>query len=180
MLRARAIEDAQADRAAVFAALAEHHLDASYHLAALILGNRAEAEDATHDAFLAAWKGWGSLRDPDHFEAWFDRILVNACRDRLRRLRRHHVIDLSDTLLDPPAPGDAATATADRDAIGRGLARLTPDQRTVLVLRFYRDLSIDEIAARVGVPAGTVKSRLHRALRDLAAALGDQRPEVVR
>jgi RNA polymerase sigma-70 factor (ECF subfamily) len=180
MLRARTIEDLRADRAAAFAALAEHHLDASYHLAALILGNRAEAEDAAHDAFVAAWKGWGSLRDPDRFEAWFDRILVNACRDRLRRARRHPVIDLSDTLDDRAAPGDAAAAAADRDAIGRSLARLTPDKRTVVVLRFYRDLSIDEIAARVGVPAGTVKSRLHQALRDLGAALGDRLPEVAR
>ena len=180
MLRAHAIADPQVDRAAAFAALAEHHLDASYHLAALILGNRDEAEDATHDAFVAAWRSWGSLRDPNRFEPWFDRILVNACRDRLRRTRRHPVIDLSETLIDPPAPGDIAAGIAERDAIDRSLERLTPDQRIVVVLRFYRDLQVEEIAARVGVPAGTVKSRLHYALRELGAALGGRHPEVAR
>lgn len=180
MLRARVIEDRGADRADVFATLADRQLDRAYHLAAMILGSRTEAEDATHDAFVAAWRGFGSLRDPGRFDAWFDRILVNACRDRLRRRRRHPVVDLSDALADPPAPGDVATAAADRDAIARGLERLTPDQRIVVCLRFYRDLSIDEIADRVRVPAGTVKSRLHYALRDLGAAIGDRHPEVTR
>jgi RNA polymerase sigma-70 factor (ECF subfamily) len=180
MLRARAIEERGADRAAAFATLADRHLDRAYHLATLILGNRAEAEDATHDAFVAAWRAFGSLRDPERFEAWFDRILVNACRDRLRRTRRHPVVDLSDALADPPAPGDLAAVAADRDAIARGLERLAPDQRIVVCLRFYRDLTVDEIAVRVGVPPGTVKSRLHYALRDLGAAIGDRRPEVTR
>ena len=178
MLRERTIGSASADRAAAFSELAEHHLADSYRLAALILGDRAAAEDATHDAFVAAWKSWGSLRDPARFEAWFGRILVNVCRDRLRRSRRHGVTDLSDELLAAPANGDIAAAAADRDAVGRGLARLDPDRRIVLVLRYYRDLPVEEIAARVGVPAGTVKSRLHYALRDLGVALEGGRPEV--
>ena len=178
MLRERAIGSANADRAAAFSDLAERHLAESYRLAALILGDRADAEDATHDAFVGAWKSWGSLRDPARFEAWFGRILVNVCRDRLRRSRRHGVTDLSDELLAAPANGDIAAAAADRDAVGRGLARLDPDRRIVLVLRYYRDLPVEEIAARVGVPAGTVKSRLHYALRDLGVALDGGRPEV--
>ena len=180
MLSERAIGSANADRAAAFTELAERHLADSYRLAALILGDRADAEDATHDAFVAAWKSWGSLRDPARFEAWFGRILVNVCRDRLRRSRRHGVTDLSDELLAAPAVGDSAAAAADRDAVGRGLARLDPDQRLVLVLRYYRDLPVDEIAARVGVPAGTVKSRLHYALRDLGVALVGWRHVVTR
>lgn len=180
MLRERAIGSANADRAAAFSELAEHHLAESYRLAALILGDRADAEDATQDAFVAAWKSWGSLRDPARLEAWFGRILVNVCRDRLRRSRRHGVSDLSDELMASPAGGDIAAAAADRDAVGLGLARLDPDQRIVLILRYYRDLSVDEIAARVGVPAGTVKSRLHYALRDLGVALDGGHPEVTR
>jgi len=183
MLNERAIGSANADRAAAFAELAEGHLVDSYRLASLILGDRDEAEDATHDAFVAAWKSWGSLRDPARFEAWFGRILVNVCRDRLRRSRRHGVMevtDVSDDLLAAPANGDLATAAADHDAVGRGLGRLEPDQRIVLVLRYYRDLPVDEIAARMGIPAGTVKSRLHYALRDLGVALRGARPEVTR
>jgi len=179
MLRERAIGSAEADRAAAFTALAERHLAESYRLATLILGERADAEDATHDAFVAAWRSWGSLRDPARFEAWFGRILVNVCRDRLRQARRHPVTDVSDGLA-VAAGADHAAAAADRDAVGRGLARLEPDQRIVLVLRYYRDLPVDEIAARMGIPAGTVKSRLHYALRDLGAALGEARPEVTR
>lgn len=180
MLNERAIGSASADRATAFSDLAARHLADSYRLAALILGDRDEAEDATHDAFVSAWKRWGSLRDPAHFEAWFGRILVNICRDRLRRSRRHEVTDLSDELLASPAVGDIAAAAADRDAVGRGMARLDPDQRILLVLRYYRDLPVDEIAARMSVPAGTVKSRLHYALRDLGVALGGARPEVTR
>jgi RNA polymerase sigma-70 factor (ECF subfamily) len=183
MLSERAIGSANAERTAAFSALAERHLADSYRLASLILGDRDQAQDATHDAYVTAWKHWGSLRDPDRFEAWFGKILVNVCRDRLRRSRRHEVMDVtdvSDELLAAPADGDPAVAAADHDAVGRGLGRLDPDQRIVLVLRYYRDLPVDEIAARMGIPAGTVKSRLHYALRDLGAALGEERPEVTR
>jgi RNA polymerase sigma-70 factor, ECF subfamily len=183
MLNERAIGNANADRAAAFSDLAERHLADSYRLASLILGDRDAAEDATHDAFVAAWKSWGSLRDPARFEAWFGRILVNVCRDRLRRSRRHglmEVTDVSDELLAAPATGDLAAAAADHDAVRRGLTQLEPDQRIVLVLRYYRDLPVDEIAARMGIPAGTVKSRLHYAMRDLGVALREGRPEVTR
>jgi RNA polymerase sigma-70 factor (ECF subfamily) len=183
MVTERAIGSASAERAAAFSDLAERHLADSYRLAAMILGSQADAQDATHDAFVTAWKHWGSLRDPDRFEAWFGKILVNVCRDRLRSSRRHEVrdvADISDELLAAPASGDPAAVAADHDAVGRGMGRLDPDQRIVLVLRYYRDLPVDEIAARMGIPAGTVKSRLHYALRDLGAALGEERPEVTR
>ena len=79
------IEDSRAD---AFRRLAQLHLDSSYRLARAILGNAAEAEDATHDAFVTAWQQWSTLRDPLLFEHWFDRILVNTCRNRLRRTAR--------------------------------------------------------------------------------------------
>ena len=88
MLRDRALDTVRAeDRSATFEALARTNLDASYRLAALILRDPVEAQDATHDAFLQAWQKWSSLRDVDRFDAWFGRILVNVCRDRLRRAR---------------------------------------------------------------------------------------------
>ena len=75
-------------RDAAFRKLADRHLEASYRLACAILGNPAEAQDATHDAFVQAWRHWSTLRDPARFEHWFDKILVNTCRNRLRRASR--------------------------------------------------------------------------------------------
>ena len=161
-------------------------LDAAYRYATLILGDPADAEDATHDAALSAWRHFGDLRDTDRFDAWFGRILVNACRDRLRRGRRMslHEIDLT-----PAAPGggpsrdvtfeladrrpaaDPAEAVARREAIAAGLRSLSVEHREALVLRYWGDLTVDEIAARTGASAGTVKSRIHYALRNLRASL---------
>jgi RNA polymerase sigma-70 factor (ECF subfamily) len=152
-------------RAAAFEALAEQHLESSYRLARAILGNMAEAEDATHDALVQAWRHWGQLRDPASFEHWFDRIVVNTCRNRLRRGPKWAMTalrpDAWPTRPDPMSPVD------DRDELATALARLKPDHRIVVALRFYRDMPLEEIAARTGVPVGTVNSRLHYALKQL-------------
>lgn len=165
-------------RAEAFRTLADVHLTAAYRLARAILGDALEAEDATHDAFESAWKAWHTLRDPDRFEPWFDRILVNTCRNRLRRRRLiGFVRDISDEIA---VTDDPASATHDRDVIGRVLSSLNTDQRLVVALRFYRDLTVEEIAGRTGVPAGTVKSRLHHAVAALRAALSEQAREPLR
>jgi len=166
MFSRRALDRSEVERAAAFTDLAERHLDASYRLAALLLGNWADAEDATHDAAVLAWQRWASLRDQDRFEAWFQRILVNVCRDRMRRRRLRTIVPDPG---DPPAP-DPFDGSADRVALRQALGHLTPDHRTVVVLRFFADLSVDEIADRTGERAGTVKSRLHYALSSLRAA----------
>lgn len=169
----------EADRAAAFTELTERHLDASYRLAALLLDNWADAEDATHDAVILAWQRWSSLRDPERFPAWFQRILVNVCRDRMRRRRlRPIAVDPGD----PPGP-DPFAGSPERAALRDALARLSPDHRTVVVLRFFADLGVDEIAERTGERSGTVKSRLHYALSSLRAEwdAADRSPaEVVR
>jgi RNA polymerase sigma factor (sigma-70 family) len=170
MANGEAVEmGAQATRAHAFRVLADRHLDASYGLALAILGQRSDAEDATHDAFVTAWRKWSTLRDPELFEHWFDRILVNTCRNRVRQASRWRNQDLSAELeFMASNPYDP---THDRGVLWPAMARLAPDQRAVVALRFYRDLTIDQIAARLGVRSGTVKSRLHRALRRLRAAL---------
>jgi len=155
------------DRRAAFERLTERRLDRAYRLAGTILDNDAEAQDAVHDAALQAWTHWEKLRDKDRFDAWFDRIVVNVCRDRLRRratsgrkvveLARDPKVDLVDK-----APLD--------DALLRAVDSLSPDHRIVVVLRFAEDLEVEEIARRTGVRSGTVKSRLHYALRQLRAA----------
>ncbi len=157
--------------ALAFERLADRHLDAAYRLARAILRDPVEAQDATHDAFVQAWRKWSTLRDPDRFEAWFDRILVNTCRNRLRSTNRRQARDISDEIrlaVDDPYAG-----AHDRDAIGLALAELTPDQVVVVALRFYRDLTIEDIGVRLGIPAGTVQSRLHYALRRLREVIDD-------
>lgn len=157
---------AEAERKAAFDRLAERHLAESYRLAALILGDPSEAEDATHEATIRAWRAWPTLRDPTKFEPWFQRILVNVCRSQAQQ-RRVHQLALVD--LEWPAP-DPLPDTAERLAMRAALNRLTRAHRAVVVLRFYAGLSTEEIAARTGERPGTVRSRLHYALRELRAA----------
>jgi RNA polymerase sigma-70 factor (ECF subfamily) len=151
-----------------FVRLADEHLDRAYGLARAILRNPAEAQDATHDAFVQAWRSWETLRDPDRFEPWFDRILVNTCRNRLRASRRQ-AIDISAEVAS--ATGDAVGGLEQRELVGAAIAALSPDQQIVVALRFYRDLTVADIAGRLGIPTGTVQSRLHYAMRRLHDAL---------
>ena len=162
--------DAGDRRAVAFRRLADDHLDAAYRLARAILRDANDAEDATHDAFVQAWRKWSTLRDLDRFEPWFDRILINTCRDRLRRRSRSPMTDISVEVA--LASDDPTTHLAERDAMGAAIAGLPPEHRIVIALRYYRDLGVDEIAARLGLPPGTVHSRLHYARARLQAALG--------
>ena len=163
-----------AARADAFRRLADVHLDDAYRLASAILGSSSEARDAVHDAFIAAWQAWPSLREPDRFEPWFRRIVVNACRDRLRSSSRRQSILLGSTP-QPPTP-DPAAGVHDRLLVEAGLARLKPDERIVLALRYYHDLKVEDIAAILGIPAGTVKSRLHHAHARLRVVVDGAQP----
>jgi RNA polymerase sigma-70 factor (ECF subfamily) len=161
------------ERAAAFRRLVDLHLDGAYRLAGIILADALEAEDAVHDAVVAAWRGFGGLRDPASFEPWFRRILVNGCRDRLRARTRHRVRDLGRELAEAehPTQADAADTAAARDAVDRALATLGPDERLIVVMRYHADMLVGDIAAAVGIPEGTVKSRLHTAIGRLRAAM---------
>ena len=161
------------DTVAAFRSLTASSLDRAYRLAWAILGDDAEAQDATQDAFTAAWRQRGTLREPERIEAWFTRILVNTCRDRLRRRARNRIQPLE--LAPLPSIADASEPASNRDELGRALGALDPDHRIVVVLRFWADLTVDDIAERLGIPAGTVKSRLHKAMRTLRSCLEDAR-----
>jgi RNA polymerase sigma-70 factor (ECF subfamily) len=172
----------RAARAEAFAGLVDRRtLDSAYRFATLMLGDRGEAEDVTHDAAVMAWRRFADLRDPDKFDAWFGRILVNACRDRLRARRRTPLsLDAGapvfgdrtrPTGFDLLSSPDQSDAFARRDALATAIRTLSPDHREVVVLRYYVDLTVDQIAARTGTGAGTVKSRLHYALRYLRSAV---------
>ena len=156
-----------------FAVLVGRRLDRAYGLAWHLLGRAADAEDACQEALVAAWSAWPRLRDPARFDAWFDRILVNTCIEHLRRQARRPQVTLPD---DPDfVDRDTLARSVDWDVIGRALGRLSPEHRAVIVLRFWADLSTDAIAERLGVPAGTVRSRLHYALGALRTELETER-----
>jgi RNA polymerase sigma-70 factor, ECF subfamily len=158
------------DRATAFRTLLAGVLDDAYRRAAVLLGDRFEAEDAVHDAAEKAWRRWGDLRDLTRFEAWFGRILVNTCRDRLRSRRRVERIEVRDRAPHHEPGGSGGFEAADAaDRMRRALAGLGADERIVVVLRFEADLTVPAIASLIGAPEGTVKSRLHHALRKLRA-----------
>ena len=156
------------DSVEAFRRLSARQVQSAHRLAFAILGDDLEAEDAAQDAFTSAWRQRATLRDPDRFEAWFGRILVNVCRDRLRRRAR---VRRLPSAMDGGRQVDPAQAALERDVLGRALASLDPDFRIVVILRFWIDLSVDDIAERLAIPAGTVKSRLHSSMRQLRAAL---------
>jgi RNA polymerase sigma-70 factor (ECF subfamily) len=167
------------DRATVFRRLADERLDASYRLARAILRDPLAAEDAVHDAFVMAWRKWADLRDVAKFDAWFQRILVNTCRSHLRRTSRIRLTDLS-AAPHPVIEDRDIAASPERQAIEQAIGDLSEDHRVVLALRYYRDLTVDDIASLLDIRPGTVKSRLHHAQKRLRIALERrQRTEAV-
>lgn len=173
--------DRVTDASEGFDDLIERQLDRSFRLATVILGSAMEAEDAVADAALAAWRSRRRLREPDRFDAWFARILVNGCRDRLRVRGRRPIAEMPSSEVAAASTGfgvDFRDSVHQRDALSRAFESLEPDERIVLVLPFWQDLPIDGIANRLGIPSGTVKSRLHHATARLRAALaaGEARP----
>jgi RNA polymerase sigma factor, sigma-70 family len=136
----------------------------------LMLRDAEQAKDAVQNALVRAWRDLPTLRDPDRFDAWLHRLLVHACIDEARRTRRHRV-DIELTELDAPAMTDPASVVVDRDQLERGFLRLDPEMRAVIVLHHYLDLPMPTVALTLGIPLGTAKSRLNRALGLMRAAL---------
>jgi RNA polymerase sigma factor (sigma-70 family) len=145
-------------------------VDSAYRLAAFILHDPLAAEDAVQEAALLAWDRRRTLRDPARADGWFTQIVVNVCRDELRRRTRRPRL----VTLDPEAHGELGPAGT-AISIAPALARLTPDEQTLLALRYGSDLTVADIASQLGVPDGTIKSRLHAALEHLRAAVDAER-----
>ena len=161
-----------------FAALAGAAIDRLDTAARLVLRDPERARDAVQEALVRAWRDLRGLRDPDRFEAWLHRLLVNACYDELRTSRRRP-IEVELTTIDHPHVADDAGGMAVRDEIERAFRRLDVDQRVVVALHYYLDLPLPEVAATLGVPLGTAKSRLHRGLGTLRRVLGADHTLVV-
>lgn len=164
------MERSLVDRAATgdheaFALLIEDAGPRIFGIALRITRDADAAHDAVQEALLHAWRDLPRLRERDRWDAWMTSIVVRRCYAELRRRRRRPAVE------EPSHVGDAGSRVADRDEVERGFARLRPEQRAVLVLRYYAGLEPGEIAEVLQIPAGTVRSRLHYALAAMRAAL---------
>ena len=169
-MRTRLVERAQDGDDVAFSELVDLDGDLCYAIAYRILRDPERAQDAVQQAFLLAWRELPRLRDAERFGPWLHRLLVNACYEELRRHRRWstHIRVLP---VDGPSGPDPTVSVDDRDALDRAFGRLTPQHRAVFVLHHHAGLPLAEIAEIVGAPVGTVKSRLHNAIRTLRAAI---------
>ena len=164
-------------RVATFQRLADERLDASCRLATAILRDDSQSEDAVHDAVVLAWQRWPTLRDVEKFDAWFSRIVVNVCRNRLRDARHRRTTDLSSAAaLSTP---DLTADVIRRVQVEQALDRLKPDDIVVLALRHFLDLQTEDIAVLLDVPVPTAKTRLRSARTRLRAELEHEAPEQV-
>src|SRR5687768_8186989 len=155
----------------VLATAAYHRL---YAIARRILRDGYAAEDAVQDALIRAWRDLRGLRDRERFDAWLHRLLIHACADQSRRSRRR--LETTVDLIDRPDDADDFARVADRDQIERAFLELTVEHRSVLVLAHYVGLPAAEVAEILGIPTGTVYSRLHHGSRAMRASLGRQTP----
>ena len=153
-----------------FADLARAVGDRLMAIAYRILRDVDRAEDAVQQTLVTAWRELPTLRDDDRFEAWLRRILVHACYAEARH-RRRWAANVHVLPVDGPAGPDDIATVLDRDRLDRGFRRLPPQQAAIFVLHHYVGLTLPEIADELGVPLGTVKSRLHYATQSLRAAL---------
>ena len=168
-MRRDLVEAAQRGDHEAFEVLATSAADRLYAVARLILQSADLAEDAVQEALVRAWRQLPSLRDPDRFDAWLHRLVVNACADQGRQLRRWS--NQGRPLPVEPSVADDTGVVAIREQLDRGFERLRPEQRAVVVLHHYSGFSAAEIARMLGIPEGTARSRLHYATEAMRAAL---------
>jgi RNA polymerase sigma-70 factor (ECF subfamily) len=139
-------------------------------VARLILRDPELARDAVQEAAIRAWRDLPALRDPDRFDAWIHRVVVRACLDAARK-RRRRVTEVELLAVDGPSTSDVSLDVADRDLLDRALRRLEPEARAIIVLRYFAGMSVPDVAACLGIPLGTAKARLSRALVALRATI---------
>jgi RNA polymerase sigma-70 factor (ECF subfamily) len=174
----RLVERARNGDVHAYDALVASRLGPTYRLVKAILGNAADADDVTQEAFLQAWRTLPQLRELDRFDAWFGRVVVNAARMHLRR--RGRVMTVSVATLELGDDAGFGRVDASLEAVGESQAlqaaidRLTVDQRTILVMHHLEERPLKEIAAIVGIPVGTAKWRLHEARTALKRAMEAQ------
>jgi RNA polymerase sigma-70 factor (ECF subfamily) len=167
------VERAQRGDHEAFDALATAAYHRLYAIARRILRDGYAAEDAVQDALIRAWRDLRGLRDRERFDAWLHRLLIHACADHARRSRRRR-FEFTVDLIDRPDDADELARVADREQIERAFLELTVEHRSVLVLTHYVGLPAAEVAEILGIPTGTVYSRLHNGNRAMRASLDRQ------
>jgi RNA polymerase sigma-70 factor, ECF subfamily len=156
-----------------FETIVRARMDAVYRLTSAILGDEADARDAAQETFVLAWRELPRLREPDKFEAWLQRVAVNAARMTLRARGRRRVREIPSSQVDVLA-GLVATddgAGVDAARLDAALVILPVDQRAILVLHHLDGRPLAELATILDIPVGTAKSRLFAARRALEVAL---------
>jgi RNA polymerase sigma-70 factor (ECF subfamily) len=161
---------------AAFGALVSRHEQRVYNVALRMLGRPDDARDAAQDAFVSAMRSLPNFRGDAAFSTWIHRVTINACYDILRKGKRVQLAAVPDgegsnAPEGPPAPDHADSSAAAID-VQRALVQVPEEFRAVLVLHDVQDLSYEQIGQALGIPVGTVKSRLHRARVSLAGFLG--------
>ncbi len=162
------VQQARDGDADAFAAVMAASADRMYGIAFRILRDHDRAEDALQQALVDMWEDIPGLRDPAKFTAWADRLVVHASYREARRERRW-TSRVRQITVDLPGE-DRAPGIADREELEGLFRRLTPEHRAVIVLHYYLGLPLADVAATLGIPDGTAKSRLHYAVRSLRAA----------
>jgi RNA polymerase sigma-70 factor, ECF subfamily len=155
------------DAFAVLVGAAIARLDAA---ARLILRDPELARDAVQEGFIRAWRHLPGLRDPERFDAWLHRLVIHSCIDVTRR-RRRRPMEVELTPIDGPATADIASEVANRELLDAALRRLDPEWRAVVVLHYFLGMPLPDVAATLGIPLGTAKSRLHRSLAAMRIAI---------
>lgn len=161
--------------AEAFQTLVQPHVLGLFHLAYALVGNRADAEDVLQEALLGAYRSLPSFAGRSSIRTWLGQILVRQAA-LIRRQRRGHVsLENAQLTPAPPSASDPGSSVIREDLLQK-LQQLSPEHRSVLVLREFEQLSYEEIAATLQVPRGTVESRLHRARQELRHLLQDYAP----
>jgi RNA polymerase sigma-70 factor (ECF subfamily) len=170
-MRAELVAQARDGDHAAFTRLVEADGSRCYAIAYRILRDVDRAQDAVQQTFLGVWQDLPRLRDPDRYEVWLHRILVNACYREAHRTRRWQAT-IRPLPMDGPGGPDTTRRVDDVDEIEQLFNRLSTEHRTVVVLHHYVGLPLTDIAEITGVPVGTVKSRMHNAMRNLRVVVG--------
>lgn len=169
-MQAELVERARKGDKDAFASLVSSSTDRCYALAYRILRDPNRAQDAAQQALLGAWRDLPTLRDIERFDAWLHRLVVHACYAEARGQRRH-VARVRLLQIDLPTSPDVARSVAARDDLDHAFRQLSPEQRAVVVLHHHLGYPLTEIAATLGIPVGTARSRLHYGVRQLRTVL---------